>query len=184
MIKRDDQHINICVRAIIIEEGQIVVCCWEDREGPSFSIGGRVEYGESLVEALVREVKEETGTHATVEKLIYMHENIYTTKGSEPREVHELGYYFLVTCDQVICPENAVVSNPDHPSLYNIRVPATEAGLNGIFPTFLQEYLPLDVATEFAGCPRMIYNNEQDGRREEHTRFFLPEEVVDNVLLD
>ncbi|MEM7803217.1 MAG: NUDIX domain-containing protein, partial [Chloroflexota bacterium] len=150
MIKKDDQHINICVRAIIIEDGQVVVCRWKNDAGPSFSIGGRVEYGESLVQALLREVKEETGTNATIDKLLYMHENVYTTRGDR-REVHELGYYFLVTCDEEICPNNQISSNPDHPSLFNVRVPVTKEGLDSIFPTFLREYLPRDATMAFAG---------------------------------
>ncbi|MEM8860071.1 MAG: NUDIX domain-containing protein, partial [Chloroflexota bacterium] len=85
MIKKDAQLINIIVRAILVEDGKVVVVKWQkpDHTPPAEAgllIGGRVEYGEELTEALVREVKEETGVDVKIEKLLYTHQQIYVSR--------------------------------------------------------------------------------------------------------
>lgn len=53
------------VRAIIMREGRLAMQC--DRDGEYKIPGGGIEAGESPMQALVREVKEETGLHVIEE---------------------------------------------------------------------------------------------------------------------
>ncbi|MFE0545237.1 NUDIX domain-containing protein [Streptomyces sp. NPDC058891] len=57
---------------VVIEDGQILLLD-QDTDGPrSWSLpGGKVENGETLVEALVREMREETGIDVEVGRLLY-----------------------------------------------------------------------------------------------------------------
>lgn len=60
---------EVCVGAVIIDDDQLLLI--RRGHGPAageWSLpGGRVEFGELLVEAIVREVKEETGLDVAVE---------------------------------------------------------------------------------------------------------------------
>ena len=56
--------------------------------------GGRVEFGESAQDGLVRELHEELGIVAAVERLLWVVENFFTY---ETQVYHELAFYFLAT---------------------------------------------------------------------------------------
>ena len=156
MIKRDDQIVNICVRGIIIEEGQLIVTEWLDKSW-AFLIGGRVDFGEQLMTALHREMKEELDTAVTVEKLLYFHQNIFTN--AEGVEHHEYGYYFLVHPDKTICPNGTIIPNPDSQRLIIRRQAIDATQMDNIWPPFLREYLPQDRTDNFQSCPRFLYSN-------------------------
>ncbi|MDP1792965.1 MAG: NUDIX domain-containing protein, partial [Acidimicrobiales bacterium] len=59
---------QVCVGAVVVDDDQLLLI--RRGHGPAageWSVpGGRVEFGELMVEALVREVKEETGLDVVV----------------------------------------------------------------------------------------------------------------------
>lgn len=77
--------------AIAIHDGRVLL---HRSEADSFWVmpGGRVEFGESAADALVRELREEIGVDARVERLLWVVENFFQHNGAEH---HELGMYFL-----------------------------------------------------------------------------------------
>jgi 8-oxo-dGTP pyrophosphatase MutT (NUDIX family) len=79
----------VSVKAVIVRDGKFLMLKSE-RKGPDgFSFpGGLVEKGESLEEALVREVKEETGLEVNPGKVFYSEKYIHPL-GSET-----IGVYF------------------------------------------------------------------------------------------
>lgn len=160
MIKGENQHINIVVRALIFEESELVLTEWKSKKW-SFLIGGRIDFGESILTALHREIMEETEAIVTIEKLVYFSENVFTH--ADGREFHEYGYYFLVHPDRTICPNGATIPNPDSDELIIRRAALTAAGLENVWPLFLREYLPKDYADHFEACPRFLYTREEEG---------------------
>jgi len=66
---------NVRVRAVIVRDGRLLVSR-ERRQGREHVLlpGGRVQSGESITEALVREVGEETGLDVVPERLLYVAE--------------------------------------------------------------------------------------------------------------
>ncbi len=99
--------------------------------------GGRAELLESAEETLVREMREELGVAAHVERLLWVVENFFTFRG-RPR--HELGLYFLVTFP------------PDSP-IYRQVGPfdGEEEGVRLIF-----EWQPLDALAGFRLYPTFL----------------------------
>lgn len=56
--------------------------------------GGRVEFGETSEQALVREMQEELDADVTVDRLLWVVENMFEYAGTS---FHEVGMYFLMT---------------------------------------------------------------------------------------
>lgn len=162
---KENQLVNVIVRAIVIEEGELVVTEWRD-QSVSFLLGGRVDYGEHLLDSLHREMREEADVAITVSKLAYFSENVFTAGNG--REYHEYGYYFLVQPERPICPQGPI-PNPDSSQLIIRRAPLTAVGLANTWPRFLAHYLPQDVANRFAAAPRFLFNRDRpDGQNQSY----------------
>lgn len=157
MILHDNQRINIVVRALIFRQGQLLLTQWR-QTGDTFLIGGRVEFGEPLVDALRREVREETGAEVASSRLVYFGECVFTTDKGIP--YHEFGWYFEVVPDRPIGELGQVMPNPDHPDLVIRYLPLDEQTLSQFWPRFLRQYLVADLAAGFSQNPRYVYSYE------------------------
>lgn len=76
----DDGILNIRVGAIIMRNNKILMV-GNERSDYFYSVGGRIKFGETAEEAVVREVFEETGVKLEVERLGYVHENFFVGDG-------------------------------------------------------------------------------------------------------
>jgi len=159
MILQDNQRVNVVVRGLIFQGDHLLVTQW--RDGVAFPIGGRVEFGEPLIETLHREVREETGAEITAYRLVYFAENIFT--GDDGLHYHEYGWYFWVEADRPVCRLDEIIPNPDHPDLTIRYLPLSEEGLRNFWPSFLRHYLPADWPQRFAGTPRYLHSRDIGG---------------------
>jgi len=73
MILQESQAVNVVVRGLMFKDGHLLVTQWKN-DGIVFGIGGRVDFGESVVDAVYREVREETGAEVSLNKLLYFNE--------------------------------------------------------------------------------------------------------------
>ncbi len=89
--------INIRVGAIILKGKRFLMVrsCASDY---FYSVGGRIKFGETAEEAVVREVFEETGIRMEIDHLGFIQENYFI--GDSParmgKEVYELGFYYYM----------------------------------------------------------------------------------------
>ena len=87
--------IKVRVRLIIIKEGKILLS-YTETEDFYFYIGGKVEFGETLEEAAIREVAEEcAGARFTFKKILYIRDYI-----KPETDGHNVEFYILGDIDK------------------------------------------------------------------------------------
>ena len=82
-----EKHIETIARGVCIRNGKILLCLPKDRSY-SYLPGGHIEFGETGREALVREMKEETGLDATAGELLGVVESSFVQKGERHCEIN------------------------------------------------------------------------------------------------
>lgn len=94
----DNKNIlNIRVAGIIIKDNRVLMVK-NLRSDYIYSLGGRLKFGESARQGVVREVYEETGVKMEIDRLGFIHENFFI--GSTPSKmdsmVYEITFYFYM----------------------------------------------------------------------------------------
>lgn len=96
-VKCDNGIINIRVGAIIIQNEKVLMVS-NNRNDYFYSVGGRIKFGESAEQAIVREVTEETGVKMDIDRLGFIHENYFY--GDAPTNlgklIYEISFYFYM----------------------------------------------------------------------------------------
>ncbi|MGB4609932.1 MAG: NUDIX domain-containing protein [Saccharofermentanales bacterium] len=89
--------INIRVGAIIIKDNKVLMVK-NDRDNYYYSVGGRIQFGETAEQAVKREVKEELGFEMEVDRLGFICEAyFYGTIGDKAeRLIYEPAFYFYM----------------------------------------------------------------------------------------
>ena len=89
--------VNIRVGAIIEKDGKLLMVGNEDVDYV-YSVGGRIQFGETAQQAVVREVWEETGVTMEVERLAFVEENYFyaDTPSKMGKLIYEIGCYFYM----------------------------------------------------------------------------------------
>ena len=82
-----EQHIETIARGVCVKGGKVLLCLPKDRSY-SYLPGGHIEFGETGREALVREIKEETGLDATAGELLGVVESSFVQKGERHCEIN------------------------------------------------------------------------------------------------
>ena len=120
---------RVKVRAVIMQDGKLVVSR-ERRRGVEHLLlpGGRVQAGEAITEALVREVAEETGLEVVPERVLYVAEVV----GSYG--VHDLNLVWLAEPHAQLADPRALVAldSPEAaammpPNTGSLAVPGVES---------------------------------------------------------
>ena len=82
-----EKHIETIARGVCVKDGKVLLCLPKDRSY-SYLPGGHIEFGETGREALVREMKEETGLDATAGDLLGVVESSFVQKGERHCEIN------------------------------------------------------------------------------------------------
>ena len=107
----EEKHIETIARGVCVVDGKILLCYPKDRSY-SYLPGGHIEFGETGREALVREMKEETGLDATAGELLGVVESSFVQKGEKHCEINLIyrmslegsgGLGGLESCEDWIC---------------------------------------------------------------------------------
>ena len=100
-----DGILNIRVGAIIMKDGKILMV-GNERANYLYSVGGRIKFGETAEEAIVREVVEETGVKMEIDRLGFVHENYFY--GDAPSNlgklIYEISFFFYMKVPSDFAP--------------------------------------------------------------------------------
>lgn len=93
----EDGLINLRVGAIILKNSKILMV-GNDRSEYLYSVGGRIKFGETSEEAILREVYEETGTKMEVDRLGLIHENYFwgDAESNHGKLIYEVSYFYYM----------------------------------------------------------------------------------------
>ena len=99
--------LNIRAGAIILKDGRFLMV-GNDRFDYLYSVGGRLHFGETAEQAVLREVEEETGVRLEVDRLGFIHEDIYTADvpGREGKTIYEISFYFYMKVPEDFDPRS------------------------------------------------------------------------------
>lgn len=126
--------VNIRVGAIIESGGKLLMVGNEDVDYV-YSVGGRIQFGETALEAVAREVWEETGVTMEVDHLAFMEENYFyaDTPSKMGKLIYEIGYYFYMKVPddfRPVCESRTADDQKEH-----LRWVGAEEGIR-MFPDF------------------------------------------------
>lgn len=161
---------NIVVRALIFHHDHLLLVRWREPVTPPieyFPVGGRVEFGESILEALHREILEETGCRVTAQQFLYTHENFVRMPDPDFREYN---WFFRVELDHLPMAIGETRPNPDLETLELAYLPVGAlAEHRGLYPEILRRLVPSDVAEGFTAPPRHVVSHlGEEGQRRVH----------------
>jgi 8-oxo-dGTP pyrophosphatase MutT (NUDIX family) len=92
--KTDEGRFNYRVCAVIINNNKILAM--HDERSPYYYLpGGRVKLHETAEDAILREVKEELGVDAKIERPIWLNQSFFVEE-VDKEKYHELCLYFLI----------------------------------------------------------------------------------------
>lgn len=96
-VSMEDGILNIRVGAIIMRDHKILMV-GNKRSDYLYSVGGRIKFGETAEEAVIREVMEETGVKMEVDRLGFVHENFFVGDAATNagRKIYEISFFFFM----------------------------------------------------------------------------------------
>jgi len=90
--KTSEGVFNYRVGAIILN-GTKALMAHDNRRDQYYTVGGRAHFGETSEQTMLREIFEETGIKAELDRLAFVQEGFFNADGTD---FHELAFYWLV----------------------------------------------------------------------------------------
>ena len=108
--------LNIRVGAIIMKKDKILMVANSKHPEYLYSVGGRIKFGETAEEAVIREVYEETGIQMEVDRLGFVHENYFygDVDSNLGKLIYEISFFFYMKVPENFEPKNQTFAEDDH----------------------------------------------------------------------
>ena len=100
----DDGILNIRAGAIIMKDGKLLMV--GNSRNYLYSVGGRIKFGETAEEAVVREVFEETGIKMEIDRLGFVQENYFygDAHSNLNKLIYEISFFFYMKVPDTFAP--------------------------------------------------------------------------------
>jgi ADP-ribose pyrophosphatase YjhB (NUDIX family) len=151
------------VGAIVLREGYVLLTR-NLSENYWFTLGGRVEIGESAHAAIDREIKEELGVAGRIDRLLWSSENFFPM---DEISHHEIALYFLVTLPDDVHPD---LSAKFHYEKSGTRFECAWHRVDALGGIRLVPGFLIDVLSNLPGAPQHVVHVD-DSMRGEPGRF-------------
>ncbi|MBE5901118.1 MAG: NUDIX domain-containing protein [Lachnospiraceae bacterium] len=108
--------INLRVGAIIMKKGKILMAGNNIFPGYLYTVGGRLKFGETAEEAVVREVFEETGRKLEIDRLGFVQENYFYGDAGvhKGKLIYEIAYFFYMKVPEDFEPVSEKFMEGEH----------------------------------------------------------------------
>jgi ADP-ribose pyrophosphatase YjhB (NUDIX family) len=136
----DESHIcNFRTVGVLIRDNKILV--QRDKEGDEYALpGGHVKIGETSMESLIREYKEEIGADINCQRLIWTEECFWNWNN---KPANTIAFYYLVDlldCSDI--PDNGeFTSQKDNCNVVFGWIPIEQINTIKIYPEFIKEII-------------------------------------------
>ncbi|MBU1130864.1 NUDIX domain-containing protein [Patescibacteria group bacterium] len=127
-------HIEIILRAIIIDDDKILVCKSNDHPPIYYLPGGHLEMGEGIKQALKREIREELGAEINNLKFLEFFENSFTHNNVYHHEIN-----FLYQVDLKTKKPKSIKCQEGHISIIWLEI--SELPTFKLLPGCIKKYL-------------------------------------------
>lgn len=134
-----DGFVNLRVGAIIQKNGAFLMVR-NAAHDYYYSVGGRIQFGETAEEAVLREVEEETGCHLEIDRLGFIHEDFFygDSDSNRGKLVYEISWYYYMRTPEDFEPVCRSVSENNHQEYVEWVYPDCK---KQIFPDFFRTEL-------------------------------------------
>lgn len=146
-----DGLINIRVGAIIMKNDKILMVGNTFHPEYRYSVGGRIKFGETAEEAIVREVYEETGVQMEVDRLGFIHENYFygDVEANRNKLIYEISFFFFMKLPQDFEPVCNSFTEDEHKEFLEWIDPAGEI-------KYYPEFFKTELKTPFVGVKKFV----------------------------
>ena len=105
-----DGLINLRVGAIIRKNGKYLMVGSKRQPDYLYSVGGRIQFGETAEEAVIREVFEETGVRMEVDRLGFVHETYFYGDAASNlgKLIYEISFYYYMKVPEDFAPVSSI----------------------------------------------------------------------------
>ena len=137
IFKTDEYICDLRTVGVLIRDGKLLV--QRDRDGSEYALpGGHVKIGETTVDGLVREYREETGADIKVGKLLWTEECFWEWNGTQ---AHNIAFYYLIElADGSDIPDiGEFVSHKDNCNVVLGWISIEQLANLTIYPDFIKE---------------------------------------------
>ena len=146
----DNGLINIRVGAIILKDEKFLMVGNNIRPEYLYSVGGRIKFGETAEEAVIREVYEETGVRMEVDRLGFINENYFygDAESNLGKLIYEISFFFYMKVPDDFEPECNSFTEDDHEEFLKWIAPDDQVKF---YPEFFRTELlhPVNVVKHF-----------------------------------
>lgn len=131
---RENCRFTLRAAALILKDDCLLTAKHDDYDC-YYTIGGGVRMNESTVDAVRREILEETGFHAAIDRLAYVQERFYK---ADNKMHHELTFFYLVESANISVQNG---SPTDHVKEHMYWLPIKQLSDYPLVPEFLRKEL-------------------------------------------
>ena len=131
-IRESDAQFTLRAAALIIDNDRLLLVR-DNAHDSYYTPGGKVRMGESSQQAVLREIKEETGCTFTLDRLVFVQERLFTF---DQKRHHEICFYYLLHLPDHSLPHGTHTDQPFE-SLHWLHI--GNLSKHKIVPSFLCE---------------------------------------------